>query len=135
MTELAELVERLRIEADAYNGRAVARPLREAAEAIERLEREREGLRFSAEYAEAQRQAAESRALTAEAQLEKVREQFSELLVYSFEDDPGTLILSYAGEKLASIDIDTEAGSVLLKLEQEIAERRALSEPDKEGMR
>lgn len=99
-----------------------------AAEA-ERDEARRIGKNNADLWKEACKMIDEQRAATQAAEADTARmrealEPFSGILVYSFEDDPGSIHVTYSGQTLAVLDLDSEVGTAALRLEQDLASAR-----------
>lgn len=130
-----ELVSELQAYVDACSGPGItlydghpAVLIAKARDAITTLERELDEAQLAASVIEGICNEMDLELTASQAQVERLKaalKPFGQILVYSFEDDPGTIILIYDGQQLVALDIDTAEGSALLKLEQELAVARA----------
>lgn len=128
-----ELVSELQAYVDACSGITLydghpAVLIAKARDAITTLERELDEAQLAASVIEGICNEMDLELTASQAQVERLKaalKPFGQILVYSFEDDPGTIILIYDGQQLVALDIDTAEGSALLKLEQELAVARA----------
>lgn len=102
------------------------------ATALETLQRERDEAVSSAAAARANFLTMQNAANELRKERDEAREALkplAQVLVYSFEDDPGTIHVTYAGETLTVLELDSDKGFAALKLEQDLAKARAALSP------